>query len=135
MKFIVDIFRVMNEKMDVVDYILRVMEEKDLIPADIVRRGNLSPSQVSKVLSRESPPGEKALGGFAIALGVSVESLYRRAGKLPSKPFADETVSEITHIYHNLNDTNKEDLLDYARLRLSKQEKDKKKNGKRDRIG
>lgn len=134
MKFTIDIFRVMNEKLDFVDYLLMNMEEKGLIPADITKRSGLSPSQVSKILNRESPPGKKAIDNFAIALRLPVDDLYRRAGILPVKPSDDETVSEITHIYHNLTDENREDLLDYARSRLQKQEREASKSGKRSKV-
>lgn len=134
MKFLSDIFCVMNEKEDLVTYLSRVMDERDLSPADITKRGGLSPSQVSKVLNRESPAGEKAIKSFAKALNLPVDDLYRRAGILPLKPNDDETVSEIVHIYHLLNENNKDDLLDYAKNRLTKQEREKK-NAKRARVG
>lgn len=47
MKFTIDIFYVMNENLDFVDYLLMVMEEKGLIPADITKRSGLSPSHKS----------------------------------------------------------------------------------------
>lgn len=47
---------------------------------------------------------------------------------------ADES-REIANIYTSLNDVNREDVLEFARHRLSKQERDeRKKNGKRDRV-
>jgi transcriptional regulator with XRE-family HTH domain len=124
----------MDESMDVVEYLLKVMEERELIPADITKRSGLSPSQVSKVLNRESPAGQKALDSFAKALNLPPDDLYRRAGILPMKPNADEVVTEIVHIYHMLSEDNKGDLLDYAKNRLSKQEREEKKNAKRDRV-
>lgn len=134
MKFPNDIFCGMSEKLDVVDYLLKVMEDRELIPADITKRSGLSPSQVSKVLNRESPPGQKALDSFSKALNLPADDLYRRAGILPMKPNADETVSEIVHIYHMLTEINQGDLLDYAKNRLAKQEREKKKNGKRNPV-
>jgi len=131
MKITGDIFCVMNEK-DFVDFLLDVMEDKEISPADITKRSGLSPSQVSKILNRESPAGQKALDSFARALNLPVDDLYRRAGILPMKPNDDETVSEITHISHALSEENRQDVRDYARLRLQKQEREKSKNGKRD---
>lgn len=72
---------------------------------------------------------------FAGALKIPPDDVYRAAGLLPMKPNADETVSEIVHIYHLLNDNNQDDLLDYAKNRLSKQEREAKKSGKRIRVG
>jgi len=69
---------------------------------------------------------------MAKAFKLPVDDVYRAAGILPLKPNDDEVVSKIVHIYHLLNEINKEDLLDYAKNRLAKQER--KPKPKRDRV-
>lgn len=102
--------------------------------AELARRAKINESSLSLIYSGGREPGPKVCDGIARAFKMPADIVYRMAGILPVKPSDDETVSEITHIYHNLNDVNKEDLLDYARMRLSKQEREEKKSGKRDRV-
>ena len=102
--------------------------------SELSRRSGVSQSAISLVLSGNRQPGTEFCDGIARAFKIPVDSVYRVAGLLPVKPSDDETVSEITHIYHNLTDENREDLLDYARSRLQKQDREKSKSGKRNRV-
>ncbi len=45
----------------------------------------------------------------------------------------DEKTQELLFLANKMNDENKEDTLDYARMKYKKQERESKKNGKRDR--
>ena len=121
MKFSGAILCVMNEN-ELIQFLLQEMKAQGLSPADISRRGNLSPSQVSKVLNGDSPAGQKALEGFAIALRLPVSLLYQKSGRLPLPIDKDDKIAEIEHIYYNLDDPNRSELLEYARLRLKLQE-------------
>ncbi len=51
--------------------------------AEFARRAGVSPASVSRVISGESKPGDEFLNGTARALGIPVESVMRRVGKLP----------------------------------------------------
>jgi transcriptional regulator with XRE-family HTH domain len=107
----------MNEtyKEDIVDYLIKIMSEKDVRPTDITRRGGLSPSQVSKILNRESPAGRKALDSFAQALSIPVEELYRRANIISGKSDRAPGFVELEGIYHHVSDEKRKRILDFAR--------------------
>lgn len=66
---------------------------------------------------------------IAGALKLSPDVVYRAAGLLPSVSTGgmDNSAREIVDIYNSLNDNNRDELLEYARHRLSKQEKGKRK--------
>ena len=104
------------------------LRERKWSPSELARNSGVSQSAISLVLKGDRNPGNNFCDGIAKAFNIPPDDVYRIAGLLPMKPNDDQTVSEITHIYHELTDENRDDLLDYARLRLQKQERDK--NGK-----
>lgn len=124
----------MNENLpDLVDFLLAQMKVKGLVPADISKRSKISPSQVSKILNRESPAGQKALQSFAEALDLPAELLFQYAGILGKSVQSDEDEKELLHLYKKMNGNNKSDLVEYARMKM-KQQQEREKNGKRDRV-
>ncbi len=142
MKSIVSQMKITNDniyfmseiKLDLVDFLLKSMSDKGLVPADITKRTGLSASQVSKILNRESPAGTKAIDCFAQALSLPVDILYQYAGRL-SKPLKqDERREELVHLYGMLDEDNREDTIDYARMKLEKQSREVNKSGKRDKV-
>ena len=102
--------------------------------AELARRAGVTEASLSLIYSGDREPGTKICKGIAKALKLPDDVVYRVAGLLDVKPNEDQTVSEITHIYHELDEENQQDLLDYARLRLQKQERGTEKNAKRHRV-
>ena len=117
-----------------VEWLDAELGERGWSPTELARRSGLSQSAISLVLSGDRNPGNKFCDGIARAFKLPKETVYRIADILDVKPNDDETVEEIVHIAHALSDTNKQDVRDYAKLRLEKQEKETSKHGKRDRI-
>lgn len=101
-----------------------MMNDKQWSQAELARRSGLSRTSISYVISGQANPGDALCRAIAKAFQIPIDDVYRVAGLLPVKPNADETVSEITHIYHELDEDNRQELLDYARLRLNKQERE-----------
>jgi transcriptional regulator with XRE-family HTH domain len=136
MKIVNDNMYFMTENQgDLVDFLLREMSVKKLVPADITRRSGLSPSQVSKVLNRESPAGSRAIECFAKTLDLPVTILLQYAGKLPKLTNSDPREQELVHLFGMMSAENRDDTIDYARMKLEKQERENKKDGKRARVG
>lgn len=120
-----------NNFVSFINWLDGVMTEKNVTPTDIANTGFVSISAVSLLLSKTTKSASiEMCKAISKATGIPLITVYRRAGHLPAAPSEDETMSEISHIYDELNNTNRDDLLDYARLRLQKQEK----AGKRARI-
>lgn len=120
--------------MDLVDYLSKAMSDKDLIPADITRLSGLSASQVSKILGRKSPAGLDAIECFAIALDVDFNVLYRLSKNLPMPPENDARRNELVRLYDKAKENSREDIIDYAKMRVEKDKREESKSGKRDRI-
>jgi transcriptional regulator with XRE-family HTH domain len=98
------------------------LAKKGLVQADIARRAGLSPSQVSRIINARSAPSQDALASIARSLRLPPEEVFRRAGLLPPIPGEDTEITELDHIARQLDETNKNDLVRYARLRLQIQE-------------
>jgi len=127
-----NIFFMDETKVDLVEFLTKEMKEQDLLPADITKRSGLSASQVSKILSRESPAGTKALECFSQALGIPYDTLYRYSKNLSKQP--DERRNELIHLYDQAKEESREDIIDYAKMRVEKDKREVGKNGKRDRV-
>lgn len=122
------------DKSSFVEWLEDQLDERTWTPSELSRRSGISQSAISLVLNGERKPGNAFCDGIAKAFKMPPDTVHRLAGLLPVKPNDDSTVSEITTIYHELDDENRQDLLDYARLRLQKQERGTEKNAKRHRV-
>lgn len=64
-------------------WMLREIEKRGWVHAELARRARVSPSHVSRVLSGEATPGLDLVVGLSRALGVSTDEICRMAGLLP----------------------------------------------------
>lgn len=104
------------------------LQERSWNGSELSRRSGMSQASVSMVLSGRRQAGNEFCDGVAKAFKMPPETVYRIAGLLPVKPNADEVVLEITHLSEKLDEANREDVRDYARLRLKKQEREHSDN-------
>ena len=117
------------------DWLDNELDSRSWSRAELARRAGVTESSLSLIYSGAREPGTKVCDGIAKAFRIPPDNVYRIAGLLPSQPSTNQDVKELEHIYHELTEDNQEDLLDYARSRLHKQERgDKKKNGKPERV-
>lgn len=93
-----------------------------LSQADIARRADISPSQVSRIINATSTPSQDALSAIARALRLPPDEIYRQAGLLPPIPNNDAEIAELDHIARQLNNDNKYELVRFARMKLQIQE-------------
>jgi transcriptional regulator with XRE-family HTH domain len=112
-------------------WLLEMLKDRAWSQAELARRSGLSRTAISDVISEKAKAGNAFCRSVASAFHVPVDDVYRAAGLLPTKPEHDEKVSEIDHIYHELDDDNRQDLLEYARSRLLKQGKNAKDKHRR----
>lgn len=64
-------------------WIVNQLQERGWPQAELARRAEISPPQVSRVLSGEANPGLDFLQGIARAFGMPLDAVMRRAGVLP----------------------------------------------------
>lgn len=107
-----------------------VLREKDWSQSELARRAGVSRATISDVILGQEKPGRKLCMGIASALNIPAEEVFRIAGLLPKKPEQNERSLELTHLFNMMTEANREDTLDYARMKLQKQEREDKKDGK-----
>jgi len=110
------------------------MDERGYSQAELARLSKIKAASISRIMNGTRNVGPDVSKAIAQALQLDEDIVFRAAGLMKMKPNSDETVSEITTIYHSLDDDNRQDLLDYARLRLHKQGRGTAKSVKHDRV-
>lgn len=90
--------------------------------AELAQRSNLSPSQVSKILSMDSPPGQKALIKLAQGLGLPRDVVLAQAEIISAKT-NDPYLATLAHLMRQMSRPDKDDLVDYAKLRAEQARK------------
>lgn len=117
------------------EWLQKQMDDRGWTQAELARRSKTTTATISRLLSGSRNVGPDMCVSIAGALKLSPDIVYRAAGLLPDRLEDADESREIANIYTSLNDVNREDVLEFARHRLSKQERDeRKKNGKRDRV-
>jgi transcriptional regulator with XRE-family HTH domain len=117
------------------DWLNSVLQDKGWSQSELARRAGVSRATVSDVLLGQEKAGYKLCLGIASALNVPPETVLQVAGLLPGAPKQDEKRQELIHLYEMMSEDNRNDQLDYARMKLEKQEREEKNknNGKNNR--
>lgn len=121
--------------MNFVEWLTSELDKRDWTASDLARHSGISKGSISNIISGVRQPGNDVCEGIARAFKISPEVVYRRAGLLPPLPEEDINRDELINLYNLMNESNREDVIDYARMKLKKQEKEKKTNAnKHDRV-
>ena len=104
--------------MDFVDWIENKLLVTNMSRADLARSSGITTAQITRVLNREQGPGKVFLSGVARAFKIPIESVYRAAGLIPLASPNDEIIEEIKYIMEQLPSDERQDILEYIRLRL-----------------
>lgn len=83
--------------------------------AELSRRGGLSRSQISKMLSGERLAGPNTCRALARAFHIPVEEVLRRSGNLPKSQRGPEGADELLFHYQNMGEEARQYLLKIAR--------------------
>jgi transcriptional regulator with XRE-family HTH domain len=123
MNFINDSILVMDYN-DFSDWLSNLLVEKDMSQAELSRRSGISPSQISKLINRQSPPGKTTCEAIAKAFGISVITVYRHAGILPPGPDDDVRFEDWKTILRQLPEDKREQLWKIAEIYLEDERKE-----------
>lgn len=100
---------------------------------ELATHAGLSRTSINDVINGKVRGGYKYAKAVAEAANRPIEEGLRAAGIMDIPQEQDEKTQELLFLANKMNDENKEDTLDYARMKYKKQERESKKNGKRDR--
>lgn len=98
------------------------MEKKGWKQADLARASNLDSAVISNIINGRRRMGEETAKAIAHALQLPPEEVFRIAGLLPPVSKERSQLSELTYLINMLDDNNLQEVIDYARHRLEKQE-------------
>lgn len=100
--------------------------EKRMKPADITRATGLDSGVLSNIINgKRQTPSVETLKLIAKALEIPLEEVYRAADVLPEKTTIDPVTEALLNIMVALDGDEKQDVLDYAKLRKQRS-RDKK---------
>lgn len=100
--------------MEFIDWLREELNKRDWSQSELARRGNISASMVSMVLSGTSKPGANFCAGVARALNLSPEAVMQQAGILKKRPQQTQT-SEFLEIIKLLNEDDLNHLIYIAK--------------------
>lgn len=104
------------------DWLLSKLEERGWSQADFARASKITTSAISKYMQGRTP-NEEALRKIARAFRLPPEDVFRQAGILPPVTVEDAQLKELAYLATQLPDQELDDLIEYARHRLTLAEK------------
>lgn len=111
-------------------WLQKEMDEREWSISDLARNAGVARGSIANILRGDRNPGVDVCEAIARAFKISPESVYRYAGLLPPELKPDEKRQELVHLFELMDEANREDTIDYARMKLQKQEREEKKDGK-----
>ncbi|MHB9130451.1 MAG: helix-turn-helix domain-containing protein [Armatimonadota bacterium] len=100
---------------DFITWVKHELTARGWSQSELARRGGITQSHMSRVLSGERPPGQAFCRAMSRAFGVPLEQVFRQAGILPKTTRHVEGVEELLDAYANLDPQNRKRLLRIAR--------------------
>jgi transcriptional regulator with XRE-family HTH domain len=97
-----------------------------LSQVELADRSGMSTSYLSRIFSLEREASDQMLISMAQAVNLPPMDILQKANRVPSEPPKDETLSRINHLYHVLDEGNKQRALEFLEF-LSQQEKNGRK--------
>ncbi len=120
--------------MDFSEWLVDELKQREWSNADLAKAAGISRGSVTNIISGIRSPGTDICEAIARAFKIPPEVVYRHAGLLPPALEPDEKRQELVHLFELMNDNNREDTIDYARMKLQKQEREKPKGEKRNKV-
>lgn len=100
------------------DWLLQTILERDITQAELAKRSGLSEASISLVINGKRNAGADFCERVARVLNLPVDDVFRRAGLLPIVAMVDERDREVSEIMSKLDSNDKDEMLEYARLRI-----------------
>ncbi len=105
------------------NWLQQELERRGWSQAELARRSRITPTQISRILSGSRNPGVEVLTGFANALNLPPNTLFKLAGILPPDADSPLDIDELVHLYKNLPAEDREELIQLARMKAARRKK------------
>lgn len=112
----------------------KILADTGWSQTELANRAGLSRTSVNDVINGKVKGGYKYAISIAEAANRPIEEALQAAGIMDIPPDNDPKRQELIHLSNQMTDSSLDDTVDYARMKLEKQEREKHKNGKRDKV-
>lgn len=116
------------------EWTTKILRDTGWTQSELASKSGLSRTAINDVVNGKVRGGYKYAIAIAEAADRPIEEALQAAGLMDIPHDNDQNRQELVHLYNLMDSDNREDTIDYARMKLQKQEREKKKNGKRDRV-
>lgn len=111
---------------ELISFIEKELEVRGWSWYDLGREADIATGTIYNIRSGTRGGGRKSLTKIAKALKIPAEKLFRLAGLLPPDTATDDKSKELLYLYGLMPERYKDDLLEYARIRIIMLEKEGK---------
>lgn len=94
-----------------------VLKSRNMKPADLARAAKKDSGVISNIMNGKRNPSTSSCKAISIALDIPLDEVYRAAGILPPKTDIDPIAENVLHLLKDLDDYDKEEILDFVRLK------------------
>jgi transcriptional regulator with XRE-family HTH domain len=115
--------------MDSKIWLQNLLDELEITSADLSKLTGIDSAVISNIINGKRKAGIDTCLRIAKALKRPPEEIYRRASLLPPSPKPDSARDEFIYIWEQLPDSEKIDLLDNARGKLKRHERNQRDLG------
>jgi len=106
-----------------IEFMRNEMEKRNLGFREAARMIGVSHPLISDIISYGKKPSFDTCIAIAKAFGYPGEVVLRKAGLLPTKPGMNSLLEECIFIFDSLPESDREEILEIARLKLSLKER------------
>ena len=108
-----------NNMIEFSEFIQQELVKRGWSQADLARRSGMTTGGVSMLLNQTRKPSTDTLNIIAQVFNYSREEVYRIAGLLSAVPESSAQKEELLHLFDQLPEKEKKDLLKYIRINLA----------------
>lgn len=102
------------------EFLKREMDARGWQQSDLARHSGLDPSIINNYITGKRNVGAANALDLARALKIAPENLFRAVGLLPSAPPHTEQHQQLLYLFDQLNDKDRQTILDMTKFLLSK---------------
>lgn len=108
-----------NTMMELTDFIQQELKKREWSQADLARRSGMTTGGISMLLTQTRKPSPDTLTILAKVFNYPPEKLFVIAGLLPQGLESSAQKEELLHLFDQLPEKEKKDLLKYIRINLA----------------
>lgn len=105
------------------EWLVNQVETRDWSYAELARRAGVSGAMVSLVVNEQKNPGSEFCSGIARALDIPPETVFRKAGLLPSQPDKSERAELALYLFDRLSLAQQQTALTIIRSLLEQEQR------------